>query len=120
MKTAMDQTAKDKAKEVVLRFINALNEEDFEVAKSCLCKDMVFEGVLGRREGAESYINDMKKMKFKYAVRKVFEDGEDVCLWYDIDMSGKIISTSGWYHLEDNKIKWFKVLFDPRPLSEQK
>jgi limonene-1,2-epoxide hydrolase len=110
------ETATDKSKEVVLRFINALNEEDFETAQQCLSDDMVFEGVLGRREGSKDYIKDMKKMKFKYSIQKAFEDDDDVCLWYDINMSGKTVPTCGWYHLDNGKIQWFKVLFDPRPL----
>ena len=109
-----------KAKEIVLKFIDALNEEDFETARACLSDDMVFDGVLGHRDGADTYIKDMKKMKFKYKIKKVFEDGNDVCLLYDIDMGGKeTIFTCGWYQLKDNKIKTLKVVFDPRPVLEE-
>ena len=104
------------AKKVVMAFITALNEENFEAAKKCLNDEMTFDGVLGHREGAESYINDMKKMKFKYYIRKVFEDENDICLLYDIDMSGKKIFTCGWYQVVDGKIKSLKVVFDPRPV----
>jgi len=105
------------AKEVVLTFINALNVEDFETARNCLSEDMVFDGVLGHRNGADTYIGDMKKMKFKYKIKKTFEDDNDVCLLYDIDMGGKnTIFTCGWYQLEYNKIKSLKVVFDPRPV----
>jgi hypothetical protein len=61
----------------------------------------------------------MKKMKFKYDIKKTFVDGEnDVCLFYDINMGGVTIFSCGWYHLEKGKIKSFKVIFDPRPLLE--
>ena len=113
------KTKPGEAKEVVLAFINALNNEDFITAAHCLDKDMIFDGVLGHRDGAESYLNDMKKMKFKYKIQKAFEDGNDVCLLYDIDMSGISIFTCGWYHLQNGKIKSFKVVFDPRPLLEK-
>jgi len=107
------------AKEVVLNFINALNEEDFETARACLSEDMVFDGVLGHRDSAEVYISDMKKMKFKYKIKKAFEDDTDVCLLYDIDMGGKnTLFTCGWYQIKDNKIKSLKVVFDPRPVLE--
>lgn len=108
------------AKEIVPVFINALNEEDFETAKSCLSDDFVFDGVLGHRDGAESYMNDMTKMKFKYEIQKAFQDGNDVCLLYDINMSGKTIFTCGWYRLQNQKIKSLKVVFAPRPLLEKK
>ncbi|MEP6556572.1 MAG: nuclear transport factor 2 family protein [Ferruginibacter sp.] len=107
------------AKEVVLTFINALNEEDFETARNCLNDDMVFDGVLGHRDGADTYIKDMKKMKFKYKIKKTFENGNDVCLLYNIDMGGKKIFTCGWYEIKANKIKSLTVVFDPRPVLEK-
>lgn len=105
-------------KETVLLFINAMNAEDFEAARKYVNDDLKFIGVMGTRDNAETYFNDMAKMKFKYHIKKAFADGNDVCLWYDIDMGGKTIFSSGWYHVEDGKVEWFKVLFDPRPLLE--
>ena len=106
------------AKAVVLNFIKALNAGDFEFAKEQLANDMHFKGVMGERTGAEAYIADMQKMKFKYDIKKAFADGADVCIWYDIDMGGKTILCSGWYKIEDEKIKSFEVIFDPRPLIQ--
>nr|WP_294796149.1 nuclear transport factor 2 family protein [uncultured Mucilaginibacter sp.] len=111
----MKQTTKD----IVLTFISALNKEDFEAAAACLADDMAFDGVMGKRDSAESYIADMKKMKFKYDIQKTFEDENDVCVLYNIDMSGEAtIFTCGWYHLSNGKIDKLKVVFDPRPLLE--
>lgn len=98
------------------KFIQYLNEENFEKAESCLAPDFKFNGVLGSREGASIYINDMKKMKFKYEILKTFTSGEDVCFWHNINMGEKIILTSGWYEITDGKIHSLKVVFDPRPL----
>jgi len=105
-------------KETVLSFIKALNSEDFESARNFVDDDFKFIGVLGTRDGAEPYFNDMKKMKLKYEIKKIFVDNEDVCLFYDIDMSGKKLFSSGWYHIEHGKITWFKVIFDPRPVLD--
>lgn len=104
------------AEKTVLAFIHALNAEDFKTAREQLNDDMSFKGVMGSREGADTYIKDMEKMKFKYEIKKIFSDGLDVCLFYDITMSDKIIFSCGWYNLEAGKIKSFTVLFDPRPL----
>jgi hypothetical protein len=79
---------------------------------------MSFRGVLGSRDGAEAYFKDMKNMKFKYDIKKTFVDGNDVCLFYDIDMSGKAILTCGWYHVENGKISSLRVVFDPRPVLD--
>jgi hypothetical protein len=107
------------AREVVLSCLQALNEEEFDTARGYLHEDMNFEGVLGSRHGAEAYYNDMKKMKLKYSIKKVFASGDDVCLLYDLKISGQTIFCCGWYHVEDGKIDSLKVVFDPRPLLEQ-
>jgi len=110
----------NKTKETVLAFITALNNEDFDAARRCLADDLTFIGVMGTRHGADIYIKEMKQMKFKYLVKKVFSDENDVCLYYDIDMGKAKIFASGWYQLKDNLIHTFNVLFDPRPLLENK
>jgi limonene-1,2-epoxide hydrolase len=105
-------------KDVVLSFINALNEENFETAKSYLNPTFNFNGPMGTRENADIYIEDMKKMKFKYEVEKTFEnDDDEVCLIYNINMGrGEPIKTCGIYHLENSKLSSLKALFDPRPI----
>lgn len=112
-------TVENDAREIVFSFIEALNDEDFAAAKKYLSHDMLFAGVMGSRNGAEAYMQDMEKMKFKYDIKKTFINGDEVCLFYDIDMSGTTIFCCGWYQLERGKIKSFKVVFDPRPLLEK-
>jgi len=107
-------------KEIVLSFLNALNEENFDTARMLLNPSFSFKGPLGERAGADVYINDMKKMKFKYDIDKVFENKNEVCLIYDINMGkGKPIKTCGIYQLEDDKLSSLYVLFDPRPVLDE-
>jgi hypothetical protein len=108
------------AREMVLAYLNALNDENFALAKQYISTDFSFEGVLGTRKGSDSYIADMEKMRLKYAVKKVFADGNDVCVWYDVTMSETEILTAGWYHVEAGRISSLKVVFDPRPVLENK
>jgi len=109
------------SKELVRSFLEAMNNEDFETAKDLVNDNFTFDGVMGSRDGAEAYFRDMEKMKFKYDIIKIFGDGDDVCVLYDIDMGGsQKIFTSGWYHLMYNKLNSLKVVFDPRPLLEKK
>jgi hypothetical protein len=97
-----------------------MNEEDFTAARKFTDDGLTFEGVMGSREGAEVYFTDMERMKIKYHILKTFADGEDVCLLYDINISGITIFTCGWYRVEHNKIISIKVVFDPRPLLVKK
>ena len=120
METVKDAKPKvSQEKEVVLTFLDALNNEDFKTVRQYLNDDMVFNGVLGHREGADTYVDDMRKMRFKYRILKAFADGDDVCVLYDIDMGDKTIYTAGWYKVRDNKIKSLRVVFDPRPIVGQ-
>jgi hypothetical protein len=105
-------------KETVLSFLNAINKLDFKTARMLVNDDLKFIGVMGTRDGADVYFKDMEKMKFKYDVKKVFSDGDDVCLFYDIDMGSVTAFSSGWYHLTGGKISTITVLFDPRPVLE--
>ncbi|CAM2868974.1 hypothetical protein CHFL109739_04455 [Chryseobacterium flavum] len=110
----MENTANNPVKQ----FIQYLNEENFDKAETCLDPEFKFKGVMGSRENAAVYIKDMKQMKFKYKIQKLFTANEDVCLWYDIDMGEKTITACGWYRVADGKIKSLEVLFDPRPLLD--
>lgn len=104
------------AKLLVMSFLKHLNEEDFDAARKCADDNLQFEGVMGSRDGADAYFNDMKNMKFKYHLLKTFADGDDVCIFYDINMGGITIFSCGWYRVEHHKIISIKVVFDPRPL----
>jgi hypothetical protein len=104
------------SKDVVIALLTAINNEDFASARQQLSDDMQFVGVLGSRDGGDTYIADMERMKVKYDILKVFADGDDVCVLADIALAGKTIFNCGWYQLAGDKVKFLKVLFDPRPL----
>jgi ketosteroid isomerase-like protein len=120
-KTAMEtHTIENEAKELVLDLIHALNEEDFDSARSCITEDFTFVGVMGTRKGADSYIEDMKKIKIKYKIHKVLAEGGDVCVLCDYTMDGKTIFGCSWYELRDGQLSSLRSIFDPRPLLEKK
>ena len=106
----------ENASKTVQAFLKALNDEDFKTARGYVNDCLKFIGVMGSRDGGDTYINGMEKMKFKYEIQKVFEDGDDVSVFYDITMQGIKIFCSGWYHLSGGKISTIKVIFDPRAL----
>jgi limonene-1,2-epoxide hydrolase len=106
------------AKEVVLSFVNAINREDFAAARRLASDDLSFVGVLGSRDSADAYFQDMQRMRLKYDVKKVFADGDDVCLLCDLSIAGQTIFLCSWYRVERGKIRSLRVLFDPRPLLD--
>jgi limonene-1,2-epoxide hydrolase len=111
-------TSATSARETVLSFIQALNEEDFQAAGHYVNEEFSFVGVLGSTHGAATYLEDMKRLKIKYDIQKVFVEGADVCLLCDYSMAGVTTFGCGWYHLEKGKISSLRVVFDPRALLE--
>jgi len=114
----METKEKIDTKEVVLSLINALNNEDFTLARSFVNDGMTFVGVLGSRDGANAYFKDMELMKLKYELQKVFVEGNDVCLIYTLKMSGVNVTCCGLYEVQDGKVVSLKVIFDPRQVIE--
>lgn len=69
------------AAKTIQSFLQALNNEDFNAARNYLADNVKFVGVMGTRDGGDVYIADMEKMKFKYDIKKVFENGDDVSVF---------------------------------------
>jgi hypothetical protein len=116
MKTQHYTTMTRGARELVLSLVDALNGHDYKRAREYAHPNMQFEGVMGSRDGAEAYFKDMEKMQLEYNIKKVFTEGNDVCLLSDLMIDNKTIFCCSWYHVEDDKVKSLKVVFDPRPL----
>lgn len=114
----METTAIQNPREVVVGLLRALNDHDYKEARKYANPDMKFDGVLGSRDGAESYFTDMEKMQLEYNIRRIFVEGNDVCVLYDLLIEDEKIFCCGWYTVKDGKISNLKVVFDPRPLLE--
>jgi pentatricopeptide repeat protein len=110
--TVKESTAKSTT--VVRTFLEAINNLDFEKARECVADDLKFIGVMGNVDGADDYFDQMKDMKLKYDIRKVFSSENDVAVFYDIRMGEETILAAGWYGFKDNVIKTIHVVFDPR------
>lgn len=108
------------AKDVVLSCVSAINREDFDAARQYVGEDMSFTGVLGSRRGRDAYFKEMEKIRLKYDVKKIFVEGSDVCLFYDLAVSGATVFVCAWYQVREGKISTLRVVFDPRPLLAEK
>lgn len=109
------------ARKVVMAFLTSINDEDFKAARDHVTDDLSFVGVLGTRDSSNAYFKDMEQMRLKYEIKKVFVDGNDVCVLYDIsfDKPSVTLFTCGWYHVQGGKIRSIRVVFDPRPLLQR-
>ena len=109
----------NKSKQVVLSYIRALDSQDFTGAASFMDGAVHIKG-----PGGESFSNPnefmgmLKQYRGKYDLKKVFVDGDDVCVIYDyVTPMGKAIMCS-WYLLKGGKINFIQTIFDPSPFEQ--
>ncbi|RYG00944.1 MAG: nuclear transport factor 2 family protein [Chitinophagaceae bacterium] len=109
---AAAKETKNKSTSVVRTFLDAVTNHDFEKARSMVADDLKFIGVKATVEGADEYFNQMKQMKLKYDIRKVFSSENDVAVFYDIKMGDETVLAAGWYGFQGDLIKTIQVVFD--------
>jgi ketosteroid isomerase-like protein len=106
---------------IASRLLTAWTSGDFEAARALLADDVTFVGPLAHTEGADAYVEGVRGMAKMIKVadqKRVIEDGDDVCIIYDLvtDTPAGAIPTAGWYQLRDGKVSSIRAYFDPRPL----
>jgi limonene-1,2-epoxide hydrolase len=114
------------AKEVVMSYLKALNDQDFKAATSHLKDDMTFLAPIASHNSADAYLEGNERLRSKYGiekvlyeVKKVFVDGDDdVCVFFDFNIGSATLFASGWFHVANGKISSIRVVFDPRPIVE--
>ena len=109
-------TSSSETKEVVLDLAKAVNDGNYEAARRYVSDNISYVGPCGSRDGAEAYLNEMKRRHLKFDILKIFVDNKDVCVLYDITVSGVTLFACGWFQVERGKVRSMRVVFDPRPL----
>jgi predicted SnoaL-like aldol condensation-catalyzing enzyme len=107
------------AKEIVTEYLQVLIERrDFKSARNYLKDNVSYWSPLNSFDGVESYLKYNASLHMpKPDIKKVFTDGDDVCLLYEMTLTTQRVPlfVSFWAHVDDGKISSIKVLFDPRP-----
>ena len=104
-----------------MAFLKSMNDQEYKTARTYAAGNLSFVGVLGTRDGKEAYFKDMEQMQAKNDIKKVFVDDNDVCVIFDISFGNSPnMFTCGWYHIEGRKISSTRMIFDLRPLLQQK
>lgn len=111
----------DDPKVVASRCLAAWSSGDLATTRALLCDDVVFSGPLGTTEGADHYIEGIRRMVESIEradQRQVFAEGQNVCIVYDLicRTGAATIPTAGWYTVRDGRVASVRAFFDPRPL----
>jgi hypothetical protein len=110
------------SKEVVMGYKDALGSGDWKAARNFLKDDMKFKGPIAEYDKPEPLIEDLKRLHDivkSVDMKKVFVDGDDVCLLYDLvtDTPAGTAFICEWYHLNGSKVASLTVVFDARPFA---
>lgn len=114
-------------KRVALSYLEAMGRKDFEAFGALLAPGVVFEGPQTRLEGADAVVGAYRRlsaMLLRNEVRKVFVDGQEICVIYDFvtDTEVGAVPTMEWLELEQGKIRSIFLLTDhvrwPAALAE--
>jgi hypothetical protein len=109
------------AKEVVMAYQSALGKQDYTAARSFMTdNNFSFKGPLASHDKSEGLLKDLEQLHHIVSgveMKKVFVDGDDVCLLYDLITKDPPVSsfTCEWYHVSSGKISSIRVVFDARP-----
>jgi limonene-1,2-epoxide hydrolase len=116
------------AKEIVISFLESLNNGDLKSARSCVSDDFSFTLPQGLPSfySAETYFKAVKQTRqarqaqYIFNIKKIFTDGNDVSVFNDVIAGPVTLFACGWYHVEDQKIRYLKLVYDPRPLLQER
>ena len=107
--------------QVAEAFFDAWTGKDFDRARTLVHADMSFEGPFDSFSDADSYLASLQQLGQIVTgaeKQKVFEDGEDVCVIYDLKTSPvPSARVCEWLRVHDGKVASISAVFDPRPFA---
>jgi hypothetical protein len=102
------------AREVVMSYINAMGNQDYAAVRNYLGDNVLVKGPSGEAfRSPDEFVSMMSKQRGKYDMKKIFVDGDDVCLLYNFVTQTVTTFFCSWYQVKDGKIISIQTVFDP-------
>jgi hypothetical protein len=110
------------ASEIVESYRVALGKGDFATARTLMQDTMSFQGPLDTFHTADQYLEAQRSLASiiqRIDVKKVFVDGDDVCVLYDMvtNTPAGTALIAEWYQVDGGKISALHAIFDARPFA---
>jgi hypothetical protein len=123
-----ESSAKIRAREIVMEFVQALERKDFKSVRSYISDNVsvVAPGPveLTSFNKAEPYVTYLEHANLPpFEIKKEFADNNDVCLLYELTYRDPPVTTfvCAWFHVnDDGKISSIRYVADIRQLLQQK
>jgi uncharacterized protein YozE (UPF0346 family) len=117
-----NESSAKSAKEIVMEYLQAAERRDFKSARSYLKDNISYLSPLNSFDRAEPYLKYFESLHLpKFDIKKIFTDGDDVCLLYEVVLSTApaTVFVSLWAHVDGGKISSIRLVFDPRPFLQR-
>lgn len=110
------------ARDIVEQFFSAFYRGDDQTARQYLADDLSFSGPAATFSTADEYLKvsgHVGRMAKGVERRKVFVDGPDVCIFFDlvIDTPVRSMTIAEWYHVDSDRISSIRMIFDTGPFT---
>ncbi len=109
------------ARSLVESYFRAWQASDFAAMRSTLDDSLSFTGPLDTFDSADAFmqsIQGLSQVKEDLVVRKIWADGPDVLVWYDLHTKVAPPSpVAEWHHAANGKVTMVRAVFDARPFT---
>jgi YHS domain-containing protein len=110
------------ARDIVERYFAAIWGGDSQAARRYLADDLSFSGPGAAFTTADAYLRaseHARRAAKGVETLKVFADGDDVCIFYELLLHGPVGSApiAEWYRLDGDKIASIRTILDSAPFT---
>ncbi len=107
-------------KTLALAYLDAVAKQEFNRVEELLAADLRFRGPAMTRSSAQDFIAALKRLgaiHVRNDVKRVFVDGDDVCVIYDFvtDTTAGAFPTIEWLHFDGARIRSIDLYYDRLP-----
>lgn len=107
-------------KSLTLEYLNAVSARDYGKIEHLLAPDLRFRGPSMTRSSSADYVGALKRLSAIHVrndVKRVFVDGDEVCVIYDFvtDTASGALSTIEWLHFDGGRIQSIDLYYDRLP-----
>ena len=107
-------------KTLALAYLDAVGKQQYDRVEALLAPDLKFKGPAMTRTSAQEVLAALKRLAvihLRNEVKRVFVDGDDVCVIYDFvtDTTAGALPTIEWLTFEGNRIRAINLYYDRQP-----
>jgi ketosteroid isomerase-like protein len=107
-------------KTLALAYLDAVGRQQYDKVEALLAPDLQFKGPAMTRTSAQDFIGALKRLAAIHRgneVKRVFVDGDDVCVIYDFvtDTTAGALATVEWLRFDGGRIRAIDLYYDRLP-----